>query len=270
VNDVVEPAAADQGEAARSPEVSTPPVADAVAPERAQPKSTHMLAAMRIAQALAAPVLAAGAVGVHWWINVPDGVQHSERDQGVAKKDKPAKPKRGRNQHTPRPAAELAALWERYKDAEWDSEPVTSAWARTHQSLVNKAVVVARKAAFERAPEEPRVMVTNTECRTIRCRFTLRSPFPHEVELLAKTLERVESGGESIWRHYSFEPAPAPQQGQARDETHLLVKVSFVSDEVSQETLEIGDGQAKPATTGTVQSPDEIRGGADEEDDPED
>lgn len=196
----------------------------------------------RVRSMLLAPVLATLAVGVHWAINVPHGaVAVSDKDQGAAKADNKKKPPKrpAKKSFEARPQGELDASFARYQEVDFDAEPMKSAWARPHQTLVNKAVTYARSIAFEGAPEEPRVSVEAVECRTIRCRFVLRGPFAHEVELLAETLSQVTAGGSSIWRTYVRARVDPPKPDQPKSDTYVQVTVVFREDNLDSADFEL-------------------------------
>ena len=201
----------------------------------------------RLARLLAPPLLAAAAVGMHFWLNVPSpqvrrslAEQAEQRAKPKPKPERPKpKPRPTTNSAEPRTDAELARLLKKFDRVDFDEEPVESTWARRHQGLVNKAVVVARKQAFEGAPEEPRVIVTGTRCRTIRCRFVLRSPYAHELELLDQALSRLEDEDGPLWRAYASERIEPPQ-GAPETDTYLQVTVAFVSDEPEGRTFVVG------------------------------
>lgn len=207
----------------------------------------------RAAGLLLAPVAAVAAVGIHFAINVPHGgAQVSARDQGVekagAKKKKPPKKAPRKKGFEPRPAGEVEATWLKYENVDFEAEPVKSAWARPHQSLVNQAVAKARSAAFEGAPEEPKVSVGDVSCRTIRCRFVLRGPFAHEVDLLNATLAKLELDGATIWRHYGGTKVGPTKPDQPASETYLQVTVAFSADNLDNTKFEVPDAEGpRPA-----------------------
>jgi len=232
---------------------------------------------LTLGRLLLAPVLAAGAVGVHWWLNVPEHIVESPRDQG-SKKKKP-KPKRASNRARParrdrsarnesRTPAQLDRDWVRYSITPFEEEPTRAGWARQHQALINRAVIMARRDAFEGAPERPRVVQADTHCRTVRCRFTLRSPYRHELEVISGALARMEAGGEPLWRSYAVTEVPDPSgegavegAGAADDGTgeHALeVTVAFVIDAPDSSALEIPEvaedegTEKEPAPASTV------------------
>jgi hypothetical protein len=195
---------------------------------------------MYVARLMLAPVLAAGAVGVHWALNVPAHISVSAKDQG-AKKNPKKKPSRKSAAVKPRPPGEIEATWKRYEEWTFDEEPVRSTWVRTAQSLVNKTVVVARKHAFEGAPEEPRVSVLDVRCKTIRCRFVLRSPYPHEIDLLIATLEQVQIDGASIWLGFEHERIEPPKENLPKDETYVQVTIGFTADDLDDADMNVGE-----------------------------
>jgi hypothetical protein len=204
----------------------------------------------RVVQWLLPIVLAGGAMGVHWTLNVPDEIQHSPKDQGAKDKGKAAKKPGKRERFTARDQSRLDREWRRYSQDELASEPVRTAWARKYQAVVSKAVVVARRHAFEKAPEEPRVIVTATECHTVRCSFILRSPFEHELQLLDASLERIVDHNGTIWRTYTSRSVPPPADSP-KDQHNLEVVVAFASDMVDSRGFEVGpafeDGQGPRA-----------------------
>ncbi|MFO0637418.1 MAG: hypothetical protein U0168_31720 [Nannocystaceae bacterium] len=224
----------------------------------------------RMRSMLLAPVLATLAVGVHWAINVPHGsVKVSEKDQGAAKADNKKKPPKrpAKKNFEARPQGELDAAFTRYETVDFDAEPMKSAWARPHQTLVNKAVTYARSIAFEGAPEEPRVSVEAVECRTIRCRFVLRGPFAHEVELLAETLSQVTAGGSNIWRSYVRARVDAPKPDQPKSDTYVQVTVVFREDNLDSADFELPqEGGGAVEDTEPRRRPPE--GAADDDDEP--
>ncbi|MBC8072493.1 MAG: hypothetical protein IAG13_29490 [Deltaproteobacteria bacterium] len=236
MSDVSEPGGPDRDESIASDE-TTP------APEPRGPAPRQRSRLRRTLHLLLAPLLATAAVGVHWALNVPPGgVKISDKDQGAGKADpkkkKPA-PKKKKGSFEPRPIGEVEASWARYQEVEFDAEPVKSAWARPHQSLVNKAVTLARKTAFEGAPEEPRVTVSDVECRTVRCRFTLRSPFAHEVDMLSETLSRLESESQSIWRGYTVTKIDPPTEDSPKSDTYVQVVVAFREDSMDSASFAV-------------------------------
>jgi hypothetical protein len=212
---------------------------------------------MHVARLLLAPVLAAGAVGVHWALNVPAHVSISAKDQGAKKGGKAKKPPRKKSTaQKPRPVGEIAAAWKRYSVMEFSEEPVRSQWVRGAQSLVNKTVVIARKHAFEGAPEEPRVSVLDVVCKTIRCRFVLRSPFAHEIDLVVAALEDMQIDGESIWLGFSTERVDPPKENLPKDETYVRVTVAFTADDLDDADMKVTDENA--VAGGAADTEDEL------------
>jgi hypothetical protein len=201
----------------------------------------------RTARLLLAPLLATAAVGVHWIVNVPHGgAKVSAKDQGAEKPAaKPKKPKKPAKKpgFEARPPGEVEATYLKFADVAFGDEPVKSAWARPHQTLVNQAVAKARDAAFEGAPEEPRVSVDDVTCRTVRCQFVLRSPFAHEVDLLSDTLSKLQLGGATIWRQYTTEKISAPKPDQPKGDTYLRVTASFMEDNMDNAKFAVPAGE---------------------------
>jgi hypothetical protein len=195
---------------------------------------------MRLARLVAPPLLAAAAIGLHFRLNVPDEeVLEAARAQQRKPPKKKTPPKKVEAESfEPRSDAQLARAVRRFERVEFDDEPVVAAWARRHQNLVNKAVVVARKHAFEGAPEDPRVIVTGTRCRTVRCRFLLRSPYPHELDLLDETVQRLHAEGKPLWRAHDSQRVDPPR-GAPPGDTYLQVTVAFTADEPDGRTIEV-------------------------------
>lgn len=197
------------------------------APAREASGTASSIRGLRIARALLAPVLVLGAVGVHFSLNVPDEkVVMPKKKKGANKRAR----KRGRAAVPERSAAELDKAWKRWSVEPYDGEPIKGKWGRRMQSSLNKAVVLARKEAFEGAPEDPRVVVSGTQCRTIRCRFILRSPYSHEPGLVVDSLKRQTYGGEPLWRFVEAEPTDPPKPHSPKDDTYLQVTVGISFD----------------------------------------
>lgn len=241
----------DGGEAAERSEPPTlPPVEATGAPMR--PRWRH------VARLLLAPVLAMGAVGVHWWLNVPENVTVSSRDQGAKAPGKAGKkpPRKRTPAKTARPPGEIEATWKLYDGTPFEDEPVRSTFSRSAQSLVNKAAVVARKHAFSGTPEEPRVSVFGTECKTIRCRWVLRSPFPHEVDLATDAMAKLEIDGASIWLGFSAEKIDPPKDNLPKDETYVQITAAFTADDLSDAEMKVA-GAPEAADTEDQENPDQ-------------
>jgi hypothetical protein len=233
----------------------------------------------RTVQLLAPAVLAAAAMGVHWVVNVPDKIVESSSDQG-AKDKKPDKKKKSSERKKPkrdetRTPEQLEADWETHAATPFDDEPTRTAWARRHQVVINRAVVEARRHAFEGAPEDPNVVLTSTTCRTVRCRFVLSSHFPHELDLMTTTLERLRESGEPVWRSFEVEPlapTPEPAKGDAKGEIKhaVQVTVSFRTDETETNALEIppatSEADDEPENGGEVNEDGEAGGEVNEDD----
>jgi hypothetical protein len=141
----------------------------------------------------------------------------------------------------PRSPEELDEAWSQWGGVPFDEEPARGRWARDMQNMVNKAVVVARKAAFQGAPEEPRVIVTGTQCRTIRCRFVLRSPYDHELDMLIKALERVTYEGEPMWREVDAERIDPPTPQSPKDDHYRQVVVGVHADVYEPAGLDLAE-----------------------------
>jgi hypothetical protein len=231
------------------------------------PPATRRPLWRRVAELALPPLLAAGAVGVHWKLNVPDKLIESPNDQG-SKEKKPDKKKKAREKKPrdaqrdeARTSEELAADWERFAAVPFDDEPTRTAWARRNQVVINRAVVEARRQAFEGAPEEAKVVLASTTCRTVRCRFTLRSPYAHELELIGAALQRLEIAGEPAWRSFEVEavaPAVDPAQPEAETQRLVQITVAFHTDDIDTDTIEIPAEDAEPGEPAAPSEPTEL------------
>lgn len=216
----------------------------------------------RTVQLLLPAVLAAAAMGVHWVVNVPDKIIESPGDQGAKdKKDKDKKKKEKDKRRTAkrdetRTPEQLEADWETHGSTPFEDEPTRTAWARRHQVVINRAVVEARRHAFAGAPEEPNVVLSSTTCRTVRCRFQLRSSFPQELDLMTSTLERLHESGEPVWRSFEVERvALEPEAGKGEAKHAVQVTVAFLADETDTNALEI------PSATPEIEGGEPENGG---------
>ena len=208
-------------------------------------------------------VLAGAAVGVHWWLNVPEEIAVSNGDQGAATNKPPRKRARrasGRRYEV-RDPRQLARDFKRWKRVDFEGEPVHGKWARAYQSLISRAVVIARQAAFEGAPAHASVNVVLAECRTVRCRFLLRTPHAHELPLVDAALSRLEDKNGKVWRTYESKPIDPPEEMPA-DQSYYEVMVSWTSDEIDSASLTVppapegggGGGVGKAAASGGADS----------------
>lgn len=194
---------------------------------------------LRIARAVLAPVLVLGAVGVHFALNVPDEkVVMPKKDKSKSKRTG----RRPRGRAPERTPAQMDAAWERWKDERYDSETIKGKWGRRMQSTVNKAVVVARKEAFEGAPEDPRVVVSGTQCRTVRCSFILRSPYEHEPALVVEALKRQTYDGEPLWRMVEAKPTDPPNKHSPKKDHYLRVTIGVSLDVIDTRDIEFAGG----------------------------
>lgn len=226
----------------------------------------------RVAQILLPPMLVAGALGVHWWLNVPEKILESPRDQGSKAKKKKARDKKKKRERrtqreTPRTPEELDADWEVYRETPFDEEPTRSTWARRTQALINRAMVVSRRHAFEGAPEDPDVTLVSAKCRTIRCRFVLRSPLRNELEMLSDALGSLECEEGPVWRDFQVSDGPVPD-GMPSSDHYFQVTVALEHETVDTRTLVIPDeGDDAEASAGAQPSDDaEANPGATPED----
>ncbi len=223
---------------------------------------------LRIVRAALAPVLVAGAVGIHFSVNVPDEkVVMPKRDKG-----KPKRARRTRAKIPERTPAQMDAAWERWKDEPYDGEPIKGKWGRRMQTVVNKAVVIARKDAFKGAPEDPRVVVSGTQCRTVRCRFILRSPFEHEPGLVVEAMRRQTYDDEPLWRMVEAEPTDPPTEHSPKKDHYLQVTIGIRLDVVDTREIEVAPSKDPKPTPKPANAPEDApkaEGAPPAEDDPE-
>lgn len=235
--------------------------AHAMPPARKGPPKGWVLAAN-----LVLPLqLTAGAVAIHWALNVPDEIIVSPRDQG-AKKKKKKKPRandrraqRGNSkklERKPRSENTLDRTLARWSRRKFEDEPVVVEWARRHQTLVSKAFIEARRAAFDGAPEEPAIALASTACKTVRCRFVLRSPFSHELDAVAASLRRIEADGESVWRMFESENIEAPE-GEPPEERYLQLTIAWQTDEIEPAAIEVGPLEPATESGGEAAEPED-------------
>jgi hypothetical protein len=199
-------------------------------------------------------VLTGAAVGVHWWLNVPEDIVEAKGDQGAKAKAKPKGRKKPARGFDARDNKALERDFKRWEGVDFEGEPVHGKWARAYQSAISRAVVIARKAAFDGAPTQPRIMVAEAECRTVRCRFLLRSPFQQELPILDRALSRLEDSKGKVWRTYESEAIEAPEalpEDAPADEFFYRVTVTFVSDEIDSASFVIPPDPDATAATGS-------------------
>lgn len=204
----------------------------------AKPNAVPNTKALRIARALLAPLLVLGSVGTHFYVNVPDEkVIVAPRPQG----------KKGRKRRfAERNQAQMDQSWKRWGVEPFDGEPIKGKWGRRHQTVVNKAVVLARKEAFADASEQPRVVVSATQCRTIRCRFVLRSPHEKELSRVVETMKRQRFDGAPVWRIVNSKPIDPPTPQSPRDDHYVQVTVALNMDGVETRGIEFAAAAPEP------------------------
>jgi hypothetical protein len=172
---------------------------------------------------------------------VPEKIVKAKGDQG----SKQRKPARRRAGYEPRSKAELERVYNRWHRVDFEGEPIHGKWARKYQPIVSKAVVVARRSAFEGAPGNAQVSVTHTECRTVRCRFVLRSPFEHELGRLDAVLSHLEDKKGKVWKTYDSVVIEPPAEAPT-DQFYRQVVVTFVTDEIDAASLKVPEGIEVP------------------------
>lgn len=232
---------------------------DAMPPPRVGPPRGWLLAAQ-----LFVPLqLTAGAVAIHWALNVPAEVIVSPRDQGAKTKQK-KKPRandrraqRGNKKldRKPRSDKTLERALARWSRRKFEDEPVVVEWARRHQTLVSKAFIEARRAAFDGAPEEPAIALASTACKTVRCRFVVRSPFTHELDAVTASLRRVQAEGEGVWRMFEVEDIGAPE-GEPPEDKYLQLTIAWQTDEIEPAAIEVAPPEPAAESGGEAPSPE--------------
>lgn len=177
--------------------------------------------------AWALPVgLAAGAVALHFAINVPRGPY----EQRPPRKSKRAKPKKDGGGFRARPPARLEELRRQYAQVPFDAEPVDEAFARAHEGVVSKAVAVARADAYRGAPEPPNVD-TSVVCHTLRCRVDACSRFPPELDLLAASMMSLRLKDAQLFHQVDVEPTTWGALGREPEgQPCFRIVVSFTHD----------------------------------------
>lgn len=208
------------------------------------------LIAMRVGRFALAPLLAYGAVEAHYALNVP------EHPVVVAPAKKGPKGRAQKRRAPERNPQQMQVSWDRWSVQPYEGEPIKGKWGRQTQSLVSKSVVLARKFAFEGAPEAPRVISMDNQCRTIRCQFTLRSPYRHEIDLVTRTLEHVEANGIPMFRSLEAETIEPPSDRVPRDDHYVRVTVGINVDGVIASELAI-DPDYDPVPAPAEDEPEE-------------
>jgi len=185
---------------------------------------------------LVAPILAAAAAGLSFWLNVPEGSRVSASHSTARTETTEIERTAGVVARKPRDIAETDRLWHRHASVEVENEPIEEAWARAHQEILSRVTVAARQTVFAGAPEPTQVVVGPRRCHTVRCRFSMCSPMAHEVRLLERAIQGANIEGESLWRHYTARVAE-PGAAMSPDDFCIEVIVAFASDDPDVERI---------------------------------
>jgi hypothetical protein len=177
-----------------------------------------------------APVLAAAAAGLSFWVNVPDELPVRTPSPPPAKDRAQTEKAPGGVARKPRAPEEIDRLWNRHASVDLANEPVDRAWSRAQQEILTRVTAAARQSVFARAPEPTQVVVGPRRCHTVRCRFSMCSPLAHEVHLLDRAIQGAKVDGTSPWRHYDARISK-PGNAMSPDDFCLEVTVAFASDD---------------------------------------
>jgi hypothetical protein len=183
----------------------------------------------------------AAAVGVHYALHVPAGPlpppspAQLEADKKAAdkkKKDDDARqreadrkagkvrPRAERSSvrelayepfRRPRPAYIIEQLWAYYEPMAFKKEPTFEAWQTAHKPLLQQIVDATRHTAL---PDAPAIIITTSECHTIRCRFSIATPTRETLDAMIPVLQQLRLGDGPLW--HSFEAGtPAVDKDKA-------------------------------------------------------
>jgi len=214
----------------------------------------------KVAHTLLAPVLCVAAIGLHYLLNVPtEAVIATNKRKAAEEREASHRPRKPPPVQPPaktpaRSDAELEALRGRFANTPFDDEPRLATWSRESQTLMSRAVLVARKRAFAGDPEEPRVAIRTSSCRTIRCRITLHSPYRHELDLMRESLQTVRTGDGALWSSFDAKLLPPKTLPDGKIEEILEVTVSLAADGIKPTTLET-DSADSPPTPSRIERP---------------
>lgn len=203
-------------------------------------------------------VLVGAAVFAHWMLNVPNG----PLPPPVVKEDAPKKPDPGKTGGgggggddddkdkddepftTPRSPGLLTQLWNAYDALPFGNEPTFEAWNVAHKPVVTQIVTATRLQLFKGRSPPPSITVTNIECHTIRCRFTLTGTVEEDLQALSDALSGLQIGGATLWHKFVPEPLaeePAKRAG-ATPRKKVQIVVAFIRDLPPIDQITFKDG----------------------------
>lgn len=222
--------------------------------------------------------LAAGAMGVHWALHVPPGplpppsAAKLEEEKKAAEKKKREEDKKKREEDRkagkkqpkaergpkelayepftrPRKQFILDQLYGYYDPTEYKDEPTFEAWQSAHKPLISQIVHAVRQVGFN---EPPGVSVLSSECKTIRCRFTLVGPDAQQVQQLVDMLRGLEVAGGPLWHAFDA-AAPTPEKkGDKSGRMKAQITASFTRDLPALADMTLpGKGSLRDATPAT-------------------
>lgn len=190
-------------------------------------------------------VLVGTAVALHWSLDVPNGpLPPPVQKEGEAPKKPAPKPAAGSSDDddkdkdvdapftTPRTPGLLTQLWEAYDALPFDREPTFEVWNTAHKPRITQLVTSTRLQLFKGRTPPPAISVSNIECHTVRCRFTLTTNDQADLQGLVDALEGLRLDSATVWHKFvpdDIVEEPAKREGAPpRFKTTILV--SFIRD----------------------------------------
>lgn len=221
-------------------------------------------------------VLVSTAVAIHWWLDVPNGpLPPPVQKEGEAKKPAPPKPAGDADDDdkdkdvdapftTPRTPGLLTQLWDAYDALPFGSEPTFEAWNAAHKPRITQLVTATRLQLFKGRAPPPSISVSNIECHTVRCRFTLTTLGQEDLQSLVDALEGLRLDGATVW--HKFVPDPIAEEPAKREGAPMRYKAtilaSFIRDLPPIDLITFKDGAPikppMPPPAPAVQVPDSV------------
>jgi hypothetical protein len=177
-------------------------------------------------------VLAAGAVGVHFAMHVPDAETLGKIHESIRRANAPkprAKSKRVPKQVEARTPEELERLWARYREIDFVDEPPLEGWSNGRRN-VNRAFNHVRRTAFADQSEVSGLRIMNAQCKTVRCRFEVAGPDEKAVKRMSEALAQLRVEDHLAWQHFVSRPLP-PRPVDSRVKVARDGEDSVVADE---------------------------------------
>lgn len=216
-------------------------------------------------------VLVSTAVALHWWLDVPNGpLPPPVQKEGEApKKPAPKKPAASSDDDdkdkdvdepftTPRTPGLLTQLWEAYDPQAFDREPTFEVWNTAHKPRITQLVTSARLQLFKGRAPPPSISVSNIECHTVRCRFTLTTNDQADLQSLVDALEGLRLDGATVWHKFipdDIVEEPAKREG-APPRFKATILASFIRDLPPVDQLTFKDGAPiRPLTPTPMPTP---------------